>query len=157
MCMHKNMVSLPVWVQTDLYNQLIGEETIQSVSILSNYPLNIKNSYLAVTDRRLIGTQKTWFSTRRVDVPLRDITRVQVNMTIKIGKIIKTVLWAFLSSFLFVLIIPVILMISNFLSILEKDLEWTVKGYGSEVIGGQRKALELAQRTIRESQHTFQT
>lgn len=151
--MQKTTENLPIWIQNDLEQQLIRDETVNIVSILTNYPLSIKKTYLTVTDKRLIGTEKKWFSTRRIDVPLKDITRVQVNSSIKIGKIMKTIFWGFLSVFLFVFIIPVVLAILNFLSIFEKDLEWIIKGYGPDSIGGKRTSLEVVQRAIRENQN----
>ena len=150
--MSKTQMYVPPWVQTDLQTRLIGDETVQTVVILAKYPLNLKKTYLAVTDKRLIGKEKTWLSSKLIDSPLRDITRVQVNTSLNLGKIIKTVFWGFLSLFLFILIIPVVLTILNFLSIGEKDLVWTVKGYGNEIIGGRRHALETIQTAIREVQ-----
>ena len=154
--MHYKTSQMPLWVQMDLENQLIGTETLQTVSVLVNYPLGLKKSYLAVTDKRLIGIQKTWFSKQIIDSPLNTITRLQVDVSIKVGKIIKTLFWGFASLFLFVLIIPVILTILNFLAIWEKELRWTTSGYGEEFVGGKRQALEIIQRKIREIQQAYQ-
>ena len=56
--MHYKTSQMPLWVQMDLESQLIGTETLQTVSVLVNYPLGLKKCYLAVTDKRLIGIQK---------------------------------------------------------------------------------------------------
>lgn len=145
-------MNTPEWVQKDLKKQLIGDEMVETASVIVNYPLGLKKAYLAVTNKRLIGIHKTWFSSRIIDSPLRDITRVQVDVSIKLGKIIKTLFWGWLSLFLFILIFPVVLAILNFLSIWEKDLIWTTKGFGNEWVGGKRHSLEIIQRAIRDVQ-----
>lgn len=140
------------WIQSDLQTRLFRDETVKIVVILARYPFNLKKSYLAVTDRRLIGKEKIWIFSKLIDSPLSIITRIQVNTSLNLDKIVKTVFWGFLSIFLFILVIPVVLAILNFLSIGEKDLVWTIKGYGDTTIGGRRHAIETIQMAIREVQ-----
>ena len=45
--MQYKTAQMPTWVQMDLESQLIGTETVQTVSILTNYPLGLRKAYLA--------------------------------------------------------------------------------------------------------------
>ncbi|OLS21347.1 MAG: hypothetical protein HeimC3_35920 [Candidatus Heimdallarchaeota archaeon LC_3] len=138
----------PIWVQNDLQSMLIGKETVQHCVVIANYPLGLKKAYLAVTDKRLVGKIKKWFSTNQVDVPLRDISRVQLDTAFKI----KSLFWLIISLFFSIYLIGIPFVIYNYFRMREKAIIISVTGVGNESYYGNHHKLELIQRTIRESQ-----